>query len=240
MSVTVLVNVLGVLILSIVAYWGANTFFKAKISKELMEHEEAYQKPSTDYSTTLLVLGDSTGVGVGADTPEDTVAGRLSEYLGATYVENHAVSGAMTVELKEQISKAALEQYDVILIQIGGNDILAFHDARATAAELSEALGTLPKAGEVLVMSAGNVGGGTLFPPPMRPFHTLKNLEFHKEFARVAHGWNALYVNLYEPFWKDPFLRNPYRYLSRDGLHPSSYGYGLWFEKVRKALEEKK
>ncbi|HRH24545.1 MAG TPA: GDSL-type esterase/lipase family protein [Candidatus Paceibacterota bacterium] len=235
---TVLVHIIGILILSIVAFWGANTFLKARISKALMEHEEPYMNETLDQRKTLLVLGDSTGVGVGADKPEHSVAGRLAAYLGATYVENHAVSGALTEELSFQIQEAKLPKYDYILLQIGGNDILAFHSAKKTAAQLSTALGKLPPAGQIIIMSAGNAGGGTLFPPPLRPFHTLVNLAVHKEFARVAHGWRATYVNLFDPFWKDPFLRNPYRYLSRDGLHPSSYGYGLWFEKVKEALEK--
>lgn len=232
------VNIVGIAILSVFAYWAANTFFKARISKALMEHEEPFKNETFDYRKTLLVLGDSTGAGVGADRPEDSVAGRLASYLGATYVENYAESGTMTEELPFQIQKAKLPKYDYILVQIGGNDILTFHSAKKTAGELSSAIGKLPPAGKLIIMSAGNAGGGTLFPPPMRPFHTMSNLAMHNEFKRVAHGWKALYVNLYEPFWKDPFLRNPYRYLSRDGLHPSTYGYGLWFEKVKAALEK--
>lgn len=235
---SLLVNIVGIAILSVIAYWGANTFFKARISKALMEHEEPFKNETTDYRKTLLVLGDSTGVGVGADSPEDSIAGRLASYIGATYVENYAVSGTMTDELSFQMQKAKLPKYDYILLQIGGNDILAFHSAKKTAAKLSAAIAKLPPHGELILMSAGNIGGATLFPPPLRPFHTMVNLAMHKEFKRVAHGWHALYVDLYEPFWKDPFLQNPYRYLSRDGLHPSTYGYGLWFEKVKTALEK--
>ncbi len=233
-----LVNIIGIAILSIIAYWGANTFFKAKISKALMDHEEPFTNETYDYRKTLLVLGDSTAVGVGAEKPADSIAGRLAAYIGATYVENYAVSGTMTEELSFQIQKAKLPRYDYILLQIGGNDILAFHNPRKTALQLTRAMAALPEAGKILLMSAGNIGGATLFPPPLRPFHTMINIAMHKEFKRVAHGWHALYVDLYDPFWKDPFLRNPYRYLSRDGLHPSSYGYGLWFEKVKAALEK--
>lgn len=231
-------NLIGILVLSTVAYWGANTFFRARISNALMENKMPYQKESTDYGMTLLVLGDSTGVGVGADKPEDSVAGRLARYLEATYVENHAVAGTMTEELKFQIQKARLPKYDVILVQIGGNDILAFHNAKATAAQLSAMLAKLPPAQRTIVMTTGNVGGALLFPLPLRPFHTMATLALRREFMRVAHGWHALYVDLFFPFYNDPFLRNPYRYLSRDGLHPSSYGYGLWFDKLRDTLEK--
>ena len=204
-----------------------------------MEDVEPYRLSSFDYRTTMLVLGDSTGAGVGAERPEDSVAGRLAAHLGATYVENYAESGAMVEDLFGQIKEAKLPEYDVILVQIGGNDILAFHDAKRTAVRLSEAFGTLPRAGRMFLMCVGNMGGATLFPPPMRPFHTLVNRAFHKEFERVAHGWHATYINLYDPFFKDPFLRDPQRYLSRDGLHPSSYGYGLWFDKLKAQLDAK-
>ena len=235
---TLIVNIVGIIILLIIGHSAANTFFRARISEELMAHEEPYKKETGDYTKTLLVLGDSTGAGVGASQPEHSVAGRLAEYLGATHVENYAVSGTMVDELPLQIQQAKLEKYDTILIQIGGNDILAFHNAKRVSARLSNIFGTLPKADCIFLMSAGNIGGAKLFPMVIRPFHTMANLAMHKEFARVAHGWKALYVNLYEPFWKDAFLRDPHRYFSRDGLHPSSYGYGLWFDKLRATLEE--
>lgn len=233
----ILANIIGIILLSVIAYWGANTFFKTRMSEALMEDAEPYRLPSFDYKKTLLILGDSTGAGVGAERPEESVGGRLAARVAATYVENYAEPGAMVEDLEDQIQKAKLPEYDLILVQIGGNDILAFHNAKRTAVTLSEAFGKLPRAGKLYLMCAGNMGGATLFPPPMRPFHTMLNRAFHKEFERVAHGWHATYINLYDPFFKDPFLRDPQRYLSRDGLHPSSYGYGLWFDKLAAHLE---
>ena len=222
-----------VVVLALIAYAAANLYFKARVARELMDHETPFVHESEDHSKTLLVLGDSTGVGVGAERPEHTVAGRLAEYVGATHVENYAVSGAETADLLEQIEKAKLPRYDYILVHIGGNDILAFHNAKKVAQTLNETLPVLPKAGQVLLMSAGNVGGVTMFPFVLRPFHTALNLRYHKEFERVCHAWGVTYVNLFEPFWKDAFLRDPNRYLSRDGVHPSTYGYGLWFDKMK-------
>ncbi len=236
MQIYIIVGV--TVLLAVFAYWFANTYFKAKISQELMADAKAYEKLGDDRSKTLLVLGDSTGVGVGADKPEDTLAGRLAAYMGATYVENYSVIGAAVADLPPQIAKATLARYDLILIQIGGNDILSFGDATDASEQLAEIMKTLPENGRVVLMTAGNVGGAKLFPPFVRPFHTAANLRFHKEFAKVAEAYGAVYVNLYEPFWKDPFLRDPGRYLSRDGLHPSTYGYGLWFDKVKAALEK--
>ncbi len=225
-----------ILVLSYIAFWSGNLYLKARASRELMQVETAYKKETEDYAKTILVLGDSTGAGVGAATPEESVAGRLSMYVGATHVENYAVSGAETHNLPEQIAKAKLPRYDLILIQIGGNDILWLRRPKKSAEELKMALQKLPEADQVIVLTAGNVGGATIFPPPIRPFHTWRNQAFHREFAKASSVTGATYVNLYEPPHLDPFLDNPELYLAEDGLHPSSEGYKLWFGKVQKAL----
>ncbi|HYD93102.1 MAG TPA: SGNH/GDSL hydrolase family protein [Candidatus Paceibacterota bacterium] len=225
-----------VMVLTYIAYWGGNLFFKARAARALMSDERPFTDDTGNYEKTLLVLGDSTGSGVGAAAPEESVAGRLATYIGATHVENYAESGAEVRDLPEQIAKAKLPRYDLILVHIGGNDILWFHNAKATAHRLKEVLGTLPDAGQVLLVTAGNVGGATLFPPTFRYLHMWTTLQFHKEFTKAASVVGATYVNLYEAPNVDPFMDEPERYLAEDGLHPSSEGYRLWFEKVKAAL----
>ena len=226
-----------ILILTYIAFWSGNLYLKARASRALMQEETAYRNETGDYAKTLLVLGDSTGVGVGAGKPESSVAGRLAAHLSATHVENYAESGAETIDLAPQIRQAKLPRYDSILIHIGGNDILWFHGAKKTGATLKDALSKLPDADQVIILSAGNVGGATTFPPPIRPFHTWLTKEFHKEFAKAASVSGATYINLYEPPNTDPFLENPERYLSEDGLHPSAEGYELWFKKLTAQLD---
>ncbi len=228
--------VIVVALLGVVTYWSANTFMKARASKAIMEDTVPFKNETEDHRATLLVIGDSTGVGVGADKPEDTVPALLAHYLGATHVENLSVTGAGVEDLPKQIAQAKLARYDTILIQAGGNNILAFDDVRWAGRVLGDVLADLPKADKRILMSAGNAGGATIFPPPVRPFHTWVNKRYHKEFERVAHAWGVTYVNLYESPETDPFLKNPGYYLSEDGLHPSSEGYKLWFEKVKEAL----
>ncbi|MEK9161062.1 MAG: SGNH/GDSL hydrolase family protein [Patescibacteria group bacterium] len=223
-------------LLGIVLSSAANTLLKARAAKVLMAHETPFRIEGENYTKTMLVLGDSTGVGVGAATPEESVAGRVASYIGATYVENHAVSGAAVADLPKQISQAARGEYDLILIHIGANDILGFNDPKRVGSELTRILSTLPKVGKTVVLSAGNVGGATLFPRVVRFFHTRLTLQYHEAFAEAVQGTTALYVNLYLPPKEDPFLKYPQTYLAEDGLHPSSEGYGLWFEQVKEVL----
>lgn len=238
MSIFGIVAVL--VVLGCFAYAGVMLYFRAHAARMMMVDEHPYKNESINYAKTLLVLGDSTGVGVGADKPEDSVAGRLATYIGATHTENYAISGATVADLKPQIEKTTLKSYDFILIQIGANDIIFFRDAKRTAQQLDILMMELPESKQTILISAGNVGGATIFPWVVRPFHTWTNLVFHKWFERVAKRRGVTYVNLYEPRHLDPFLREPERYFSQDGLHPSSEGYGLWFEKVKEAIEARK
>lgn len=225
------------LIVIVVTYWGIIFYLHVRASKVLVKEAVAYQNLSGDYTKTLLVLGDSTGVGVGAARPEDTVAALLAKGMQATYTENLAVSGAVVADVPRQIRNAKLAHYDTILLQIGGNDIIAFHNVNTVSAELSTILATLEKmGGRVILMSAGNVGGATLFPPPIRPFYTSLNLKYHAAFASAATANGATYVNLYLIPSEDVISKHPEIYLAADGLHPSSAGYALWYKKLTETI----
>lgn len=216
-----------------VTYWGCVFLQKYQISRALIRQATPYSQLGNNYATTLLVLGDSTGVGVGAVRSEDSVAGRLASAVHATYVENRAVSGAVVADIAQQLSSAALTKYDIILIQVGGNDIVRFHNPKATAEKLSSSIRTaVAHSGKTILMSAGNVGATTNFPEPMRPWYTKLTLRFHEAFGVMAAKEGATYVNLYESPESDPFRADPDRYLAIDGFHPSSEGYGLWFERL--------
>ncbi len=228
--------VVGFVLCIAVAYRALLTFLRAHAARIQIDETVPFEQISSDYAKTLLVLGDSTAVGVGASKPEESVAGRLAAHLGATYVENRAASGAATEDLKVQMDHAARRTYDVILIQIGGNDIIMLRSAKKSASALDLALMELPEAKQVYLMSAGNVGGATTFPLLVRVFHTWSTKAFHSWFTKVAKRRGITYVNLYEPRSRDLFISESGRYLSADGLHPSSEGYALWFEKLRTYL----
>ncbi len=231
-----LLLILLVLVLAYLLYLGARFYTTVQTSKKLVETAVPFQIQSADTAVAVLVVGDSTAVGVGSDSSEETVAAKVGKYLSATSLENYAKSGAVTADLPDQIKKAKHTSYSLVLVQIGGNDIIRFKSAESAAAELETALTALPQAEKVIVISAGNVGGATIFPWFIRPAYTKLNKQYHAEFARVAVEHGAVYVNLYE----DPGTRliesQPEIYLSADGLHPSAAGYALWFEAIRKVL----
>lgn len=218
------------------AWTALNVFMKARVASAMMADPKPYEAITTDYGKTLLILGDSTGVGTGASLPEETIAARVAGHIGATYVENQAKNGAAVEDLTTQIQHLHLSHYDLILLQIGGNDILALHDAKKTAQKLDKILDTLPDAERIILMTAGNVGGATLIPHLLRPIYTYINTRYHREFGKLALKRRISYVNLYQKPSEDPFIKDPERYLAGDGLHPSGEGYGVWFESLRAIL----
>jgi len=228
--------ILGGLFVALIAYWGIRFYLTVQVSKKLIEAAVLYEKASEDNSITMLVLGDSTSVGVGADTSLDTVAGQAATHINATSVENYAKSGAVTKDLSGQIANATEDRYGLILIQIGGNDIIRFKNARETAEELRAAIKALPLADTVVIISAGDVGGATLFPFFVRPFHTRLNNEYHEAFAKVAEEEGVTYVNFGNAPATKTISARPDIYLSADGLHPSTAGYTLWFETIKPSL----
>lgn len=231
----IILFVLGGLVLLLVAYWGIKFFMTVQVSKKIINSTVAFQK-SGEGENSILVLGDSTAVGIGAARPEESVAGRVSNFLQANSLENYAVSGAVTSDLNEQRKNAALSKYRLILIQIGGNDIIRFRSADDAGEELRAAIRNLPESEKVVIISAGDVGGATLFPWPVRPFHTRLNNEYHETFARVAEEESVTYVNFGNSPATKKINEKPEVYLAADGLHPSSEGYRLWFEEIQSSL----
>lgn len=227
---------LGAIAFALFAYWGIKFYLTVQVSKKLIQAAVPYEKKSGDASVAVLVLGDSTAVGVGASLPTETVAGRVSEHIGATSVENYAVSGAVTADLQGQARNAQLDRYRLIVIQIGGNDIIRFTSEKKAAEQLKAVIAALPAADKVVIISAGDVGGATLFPFPVRPFHTRLNQKYHDAFAAVAEETGTTYVNFGESPATKEINARPDIYLAADGLHPSSEGYRLWFEEMRPSL----
>jgi len=202
-----------------------------RVSGVLVAEAQPYQ--SGTGTVSVLVLGDSTAVGVGA-TSSESVAGRLGAYLHAS-VENHAKSGAVTADLAGQIAQAKNTRYDIVLIQIGANDIIRFHAPSTTAAQLDAALASLqPKSDRIVLLTAGKVGEAPLFPRLFGWLWTWQTARLREQFMTTLAKHNAAYVDLYAK--PDPFNADPARYYAPDGLHLTGDGYAFWFDALRETV----
>ncbi len=209
-----------------------------QVSKDIIARTIPYSLSWSATWTSLLVLGDSTSVGVGADHPEESIAGRLTEYLGATYVEHHGVSGAIVADIPGQMEKIEKKEYDTILLQIWANDMTGFHDLDEVATEYESIIEWLPKHKTLVVTSCGNLGGARIFPFPLTYIYEYVSKKYHAKLSEIVSRNGGLYIDLFEERSMDPFVQSPEIYLAADSFHPSGAGYGLWFNKVKARLEK--
>lgn len=219
-------------------YEGCRFAYKIHIAKGLSETATRFEKHAdTDTGVSILVLGDSTAVGVGS-TRGESVPGYLAEYLGATHVENYAVSGALTSDLARQRAMAMRTQYDVVLIQIGANDIIRFVAIDEAIERIATTVRVLKdQSKDVYVLTAGDIGASILFPWFVRPLYHTRTLEYHKKVEGAIAKAGGVYVNLYTVPQKDMFVLDPDHYFAPDGLHPSALGYKEWFSVLQATIE---
>lgn len=189
----------------------------------------------------LVILGDSSAVGLGADGPEDTAGLRVLRRLAAdgqaATLDVVAVSGAVATDLDDQVSEALTLSPQLAVISIGANDIAKRIAPRVTAKALGAAVERLRAEGvEVVVATAPDLGAVMRLGRPLRWVAGLASRRTWNAQERAATTAGALVVpvgKLIGPlFAQDPSL------FSADGFHPSSAGYALIVEELWPVIRE--
>lgn len=220
-------------ILIFFAYYSFKIMGTVNVSRTLIAESIPFVLESADNSKTMLVLGDSTAAGVGASSADTSLPALVAHKIGATHVENYAFSGALVSDIPAELTKAKLSKYDLILVQVGANDIIRFHSADKSATLLASELHALPQHQKLIVIVAGNVGGASAIPWFLKGYYTRLTLSYHASFAKAITEIGGTYVDLFTDPHQDPIVLEPEKYLARDDFHPSSLGYVLWFEKMK-------
>ena len=183
----------------------------------------------------FLIVGDSSAVGVGADPAEGSIAGRLASDFPTADVRSIAVSGHKVADAIRQIETlAAEERFDLIVIQIGGNDIVrntAYKNLETDFPKLFEL--AKQHSDNVVQLTSGNVGTSKLLPFGTRWLFTLKTKQVRELFIRINQEQGTHYVDLFRNKANDPYAQDPDRYYSDDYFHPSAEGYGDWYTFVK-------
>jgi lysophospholipase L1-like esterase len=184
-------------------------------------------------------FGDSTGYGTGATAGKYSVAGRLGADYPAYSIKNSSVNGRTITELLEDTEDYS-KQSDLIVLQIGANDILQKRDLDTALSDLEILIQRLaPLTQEIVLLTSGNVGGAKAFSgTESEQLETLTRSYRQRVIALAAKTPDFTYVDLFDEPEADPFVENPQRYTSIDGLHPSNDGYRLWYEKAKPAFDQ--
>ncbi len=233
--VLTLLLVVGVVLYAVYVWQGVRR--SIDLSVALIAKTSPYEQHPLAVGSRILVAGDSTAVGVGAE-PAESIAGRLGKDFPQADITNIGVSGLRLEGLQALLEKHQ-GKYDLVVLQIGANDITGRTPYEVIRKNLDQVLVQAATLGtETLVLTAGNVGLSPVFRWPLGPYITARTRVVRTIFMEVvAKQPNAAYVDLFEEKEEDTFSTDIDRYYAPDYFHPSGDGYGVWYKKVRAKLD---
>lgn len=229
--------VLNMLSIGKVGYKARKTKLKRLKTDSLRHTKIPFQKKAGNEH--ILVLGDSTMHGYGAEKPENTVGGLLARRYSTASVETLAQNGARVADLNQQLSKATHQDYKLIFIGIGGNDVLRltrFPDIKQT---LDTFLKTISKrTTTVILVHSVNLGNTGAFVFPVNYFFDYRMRRLSSIYSEVAKQHkNVAYISFYRPFSNDFYTaKTRSRFIASDGFHPSDYANQFFFKLTEKHL----
>jgi len=90
------------------------------------------------------------------------------------------------------------------------------------------------KGENALFISTGNVGLAPAFFPPISWIYTARTRKARAFFMDISRELGIQYVDMFREKGDELFLGDPDRYYTPDYLHPSSEGYRVWYEELKK------
>ena len=188
-------------------------------------------------SATVMFIGDSTAVGVGARHVSQSIAGRLATDFPHTTIINHAISGSSSNDLIKALSEHSDWRADLLIIHIGGIDLFGLRPLHTIQKNLLSILRKSQAiAPRIVLFTSANLGSLPFFHFPISLLFSWRTKRLRTFILQRAEKGDFSYVDLYYEPKDDPFLRNRKKFFAPDHIHPSSDGYALWYHKLREIL----
>lgn len=181
-----------------------------------MLDDEPATMPVTGPERPILAFGDSLlagyGLGDGESYPAKLEAALRARGINARIV-NAGISGETTGQGLERLARtldSQADQPELVIISLGGNDMLRGRPAAETRANLEQILQVLHRRG-VRAMLLGMLAAPMLSPDYARDFNPI--------YPALAHKYDAVLV----PFFLQPLLGKP-GLVQADRVHPTALG----------------
>ncbi len=165
----------------------------------------------------LVVVGDSTAVGTGAESLDDALPGRLGKLLGARWRVVGRNGATAADVLRDHIDEAAGGPADVAVLMVGWNDALKLRSGRAFARDLGMLIDRLTAAspkGRVVVVAPPVFADFAVLPRPLRQALGAHAADLSRIAARVADEHEVDFAPGFDG-----------QSVSSDGFHPDRRGY---------------
>lgn len=208
-------------------------------TKKISYTNVPFKRHIPDAALKILFVGDSTALGTGAQNNTESVAGWFGKDFPNASIDNVSKNGLKISELVESFHPEDFGYHNLIVVQIGGNDILQFTPLKNIERDLKVILERAKfVANHVVVLHTGNVGLAPIFSWPMNLIYTKRARDFRALYMRIAQEEQAHYINLFTERKDDIFLEDIDKYYAPDYLHPSGEGYKIWYKTIRKTLDK--
>jgi len=188
---------------------------------------------------TVLILGDSTGVGVGAARPEESVAGLFAADYPDADIINVAVSGTRVAGAIVQ-ARRCLEaglRFDLALLHVGGNDVVADTPLHRLADDCDILMLELGRLAERTVwLGPPDLGLAPLFPRPYAWVMAARSRAASKVFSAAAARHNVIFIDFSAPAHVAHFRKRRRQHFALDGFHPNSASYKYGYAAIRHML----
>jgi len=220
------------------AYHAVQVYRHVRVSAKLVEAAKPFEVERGEGSLRLFVVGDSTAVGVGASSPQNTTSGYFAAEHPEYSVTNLAVSGAKVADVLKQI-RSAPGAYAAVLIQAGGNDTIQFSSMAQLRADYAALLSEAKaRSATVVALSTGNVGKAPLFNFfPLNYIYEGRTKAVRAIFIEESTKASVAYVDLYKEGKDDVISQDPARHYAADGLHLSDAGWEVWYQDIKRAFD---
>ena len=176
----------------------------------------------------LVVVGDSTAIGTGADSLADALPGRLGKLLGARWRAVGRNGATASDVLRDHIDDAAGGPADVSVLLVGWNDAMKLRSPRAFARDLGALVDRLRAAspdGRVVVVLPPEFRAFTVLPGVLRSALGAHAAGLARVAARVAGEHGALVAPGFDG-----------GSVAADRFHPDGAGYADLARGVATAL----
>jgi lysophospholipase L1-like esterase len=200
---------------------------------------KAFESNPRRATRRVLLLGDSTGVGVGADDPRQSLPGLLHRRFPHVHVVNRCHNGARVADAVAQARRLRRPvehtgRFDLALVLVGGNDVLRLtsHAAlRRDARTLLTELRGLTR--HTVWLGSADIGVSPVLKAPLNWLVSWRTTCTMRELAKVAAAEQVPFID----FSRDGrFAGNTGIYFAADGLHPSSASYRACFEVLQQQV----
>lgn len=200
---------------------------------------ERYQRRVVTPVLRIVILGDSTGVGIGAQRPEDSIAGLLAAEFPDADIVNVSQSGARVAHVTKQARRCSRLgwHFDLALLHVGGNDVLRATPMADLVVASQALMDEMPRLAERTIwLGHLNIGLAPLFSPPYSWLMAARSRTAARVFATCADAHGVEFIDFSASNHSEHFLRARRDSFAVDRLHPSSAAYRYGYTTARAAI----